>query len=153
MGRKILFIESIATVAVVWRGRLTGRDIADALREIYNDKRWSDAHDTVWIYDELELLEVTPEEVSEVCGVESQHTMAASTGCDVAVVKRELDEMMAHFFVAMAARTPAIRRRKGAGGTIEQALAAVGLDTTRAAIIRAAVAGAVWDREEDCRTS
>lgn len=139
-----MFVEALSVVAVAWRGRLAGHDIADALRDIYADARWHDAYDTVWIYNELDMLDVSLEEVGEIYAIEVEQTSAASTGTDVAVVKRELDEMLAHFFIAMGARLEGVVRRKGMGRTLEEELALIGGDGGRAAILRAAIAATPW---------
>ena len=144
MERKIVWLMAQGVVGVAWRGRLTGQDLATALHDIYADSRWHDGFSTVWVYDELQALEVTPADVEAIYRVEIAQTSEASTGADVAVVRRELDAMMAQLFIAMAERHLQIARPKGFGRSIEEALASVGLDSAMATPLRQALAQSNW---------
>lgn len=108
-------------------GAVTGADIARCARALQADPRWTPDLAVVWDERGITSLDVTPEGLKKMVEAQTRH----ATGPDFIVTEREDHEILLRLY---AWRVQARGRPAQVFASLEQALAALGLDALPAAL-------------------
>jgi hypothetical protein len=88
-------IDPARRLAVVQiKGDVTGADIADCVRRLRTDARWTDDTDVLWDEREIRRLDVTPEDLAEMVDEQT----SGQTGQDIVLTGREEHEMVMRLY-------------------------------------------------------
>ena len=82
-------------------GTVRGRDIAAAIRTIYEDAAWEPGFDTFWESTGITELLFEPNDLKSFVGLQSDSAGRSGPGLEIIVVGRSLDEVMAKMYALM----------------------------------------------------
>jgi hypothetical protein len=82
-------------------GSVRGKDIAAAVRAIFDDPKWQPGCDIVWDSTGITELLFEPTDLPELVAIQREMASRAGPGQDVIVAKRPLDYAMAKMYSAM----------------------------------------------------